>query len=226
MTLVLVFLLAVATVALVWLWRNGVMSKPWLESGVVAVQGPGFDAPRLGLGVFLLVIGALFVLFGSAFVMRMELEAWSGFALPPLVWINTALLAAASLLLHGVGRGARTGAGHDWRRDAALAALLTVAFLAGQVLAWRQLSLGGGGLTTGPAASFFYLLSGLHGLHILGGLTALCAALARGRGGRPGPGIGLCTTYWDFMLVVWIGLLVLFMGWANQIAAICRGVLT
>jgi cytochrome c oxidase subunit 3 len=103
-----------------------------------------------------------------------------------------------------------------------------VGFLVGQVLAWRELTMDGGGLTTSPAASFFYLLSGLHGLHILGGLAALWLVMSRqgADGDRLRLGTGLCVAYWDFLLVVWLGLLVLFTGGANRFVEICRGVLT
>ena len=69
-------------------------------------------------------------------------------------------------------------------------------------------------LTGNPANSFFYLLTGLHGLHILGGLVALGARrparLGRGRRrGSSGFGVELCATYWHFLLLVWLGLFVL-----------------
>jgi cytochrome c oxidase subunit III len=106
--------------------------------------------------------------------------------------------------------------------------MATSGFLIGQLLAWRELTMAGDGLATGPAASFFYLLSGLHGLHIVGGLAALGLVVARGAVGthRLTLSTGLCVVYWDFLLVVWVGLLVLFMGWANQFVDICRGILT
>ena len=71
------------------------------------------------------------------------------------------------------------------------------------------------------------MLSGLHGLHILGGLGALALVLARGGDARRlKAGMALCAAYWDFLLIVWLGLLVLFLGWANQLVDICRAVLT
>jgi cytochrome c oxidase subunit 3 len=86
----------------------------------------------------------------------------------------------------------------------------------------------GDGLATGPGASFFFLLSGLHGLHIIGGLAALALVVSQAarEPGRAGAGTALCVTYWDFLLVVWLGLMILFMGWANQLVDICRNILT
>lgn len=227
MTVVLVFVAAVVTVAVLWLLREGVTSKPWLETGLAGGPSAPVEAGPAGLTVFLVVVGALFALFGSAFVMRMDLEPWAAFSLPAIAWANTLWLVLASILLHLAARAERDGDGPDLRIDAALAGLATLAFLAGQIEAWRAVAQAGGGLTGGPGAAFFYVLSGLHGLHILGGLAALAAIAARGAAWkRPAGGIALCARYWDFLLVVWLGLLVLFLGWANRLVDICRTVLT
>ncbi|MCZ0963471.1 cytochrome c oxidase subunit 3 [Paracoccus benzoatiresistens] len=227
MSIVLAFVVPVIAVAFWWLIRQGVMSKPWLETGLPEAV-PVRSAEHVGLGIFLAVVGCLFALFGSAFVMRMDVGTWSSLRLPPIVWANTAQLVLASLFLHLAFVSAKRGDRAGPRRDMTIAALATVGFLLGQLLAWRELTMEGGGLTTSPAASFFYLLSGLHALHILGGLAALGLVMSRGGadGGRLRLGIGLCVAYWDFLLVVWLGLLVLFLGWANRFVEICRGVLT
>ena len=228
MTVILLFILSVIAVALWWLLRQGMMSKPWLQTGPTLAMGTGQSTERVGLGIFLVVIGGLFALFGSAFVMRMETEAWSSLTLPPIIWANTVLLILASLCLHMAVSAARRGDRQGLRRAATIAALATTGFLLGQLLAWRALTMGGDGLTTGPAASFFYMLSGLHGLHILGGLGALGLVATQSGADldRLKPGLGLCVTYWDFLLIVWAGLLVLFLGWANQFADLCRALVT
>lgn len=230
MTIILAFILSVVALSFWWLLRQGVMTKPWLQTGLVEdiVIGPVFPIERVGLGIFLVVVGALFALFGSAFVMRMDLEIWAQLSLPWAVWVNTLLLVLASVLFHRGKRAAALGDLRSLRRCMASGGLLTLGFLVGQLLVWDALQGTGDGLTSGPAASFFYLLSGLHGLHILGGIVALGVVMA-----RPDPpparltlNTGLCTTYWDFLLVVWLGLLLLFIGWANQLLDICRTILT
>jgi cytochrome c oxidase subunit III len=230
MTVILVFIVSAIVVALWWLVRQGLMTKPWLATGVAPVlqTGPGLSVQHAGLGIFLVVVGGLFALFGSAFVMRMDTEAWLSLTLPPIIWANTVQLILASLFLHMAYNAARRGDQQGLHRAAVVASLATLGFLIGQLLAWRDMTMGGDGLTTGPAASFFYILSGLHGLHILGGLGAL-GLVAMRRQTNPGrltQGVGLCATYWDFLLIVWAGLLVLFLGWANQFVDICRGLLT
>jgi cytochrome c oxidase subunit 3 len=230
MSVVLAFIVGVIALAFWWLLRQGILSKPWLETGPSpSVEVPrGGSIERVGLGIFLVVVGCLFALFGSAFVMRMDLEAWSSLSLPPIVWANTVQLILASVFLRLAVASARRGDVVGQRRDTAVAALATAGFVVGQLLAWRELVMDGEGLATGPAASFFYLLSGLHGLHILGGLAALGLVVSRSARDmrRLAAGTRLCATYWDFLLIVWLGLMVLFLGWANRLVDICRGILT
>lgn len=230
MSVILAFIVGVIAVSFWWLYTQGIMSKPWLETGPPPQldTAPKRPIERVGLGIFLVVVGALFALFGSAFVMRMDEEAWWSLEIPPIVWANTVQLILASVFLHLSAAAARRGDAQGMRRDALIAVLATVAFLVGQLLAWRELTMAGDGLATAPAASFFYLLSGLHGLHIIGGLAALGLVFARAGGdaARQKLTTGLCVTYWDFLLVVWLGLLLLFLGWANELVDICRGILT
>ena len=81
-------------------------------------------------------------------------------------------------------------------------------------------------MTGNPANSFFYLLTGLHGLHILGGLVALARAAPAAWSGAGSAKLRLrlelCVAYWHFLLFVWLCLLVLFTGWAADFVNICR----
>ena len=82
--------------------------------------------------------------------------------------------------------------------------------LIGQTLAWKQLVAAGYRLSTNPADAFFYLITAVHGLHVLGGLAALGrtgAKLRRGAGAAEmRVAVELCATYWHFLLAVWIAL--------------------
>jgi cytochrome c oxidase subunit 3 len=88
-------------------------------------------------------------------------------------------------------------------------------------------------LSSNPANSFFYLITGLHGLHILGGLIALTRTTLRAwNTDEPEDvrtSVQLCTVYWHFMLIVWLVLFALLAGWADDIAdfaEFCRQLLT
>jgi cytochrome c oxidase subunit 3 len=99
-----------------------------------------------------------------------------------------------------------------WLEEGAAGATV-FAFLIGQLLAWQQLNAGGYYLASNPASTFFYLLTAVHGLHLLGGLIALGRTALRVRGGvdpdRLRLSLELCAMYWHFLLLVWLVLFAL-----------------
>ncbi len=209
------------------------MAKPWLETGVIG-DSRGSDASavraaKTGLLLFLGVAGCLFALFVSAYLIRMGTADWWPMPLPSILWVNTGLLVASSLALQFSKASADRGQLEAARASLAAGAVAALAFLAGQLLAWRELVVAGYGLTGSPANSFFYLISAVHGLHMAGGMVALMRVMARSWREPDMPrlalGIGLCATYWHFMLGVWLVLFALLAGWADDVAAICRQVL-
>ena len=234
MSVILVFLLVIAGVAGWWLSNQRIMSKPWLEQGSVAAF-PGTESglmptAKIGLGVFLAVVGCLFALFASAYFMRMELSDWQALPIPRLLWVNTGVLVLSSVALH-VGVVAVRKDQIDTARLALVTGGLTaLAFLVGQLIAWRELSESGYPLRTNPANSFFYLLTAMHGLHIIGGLIALGRTTAKAWSIVPRErlelSIELCAMYWHFLLFIWLGVLVLISGWAADFITICRQLLT
>lgn len=232
MSVILVFLLVIAGIAGWWLTQQGVMSKPWLEEGAAGSlhDGPRLPTEKIGLVVFLAVVGALFALFASAYFMRMELPDWQALPVSRQLWINTGFLVLSSVALQCAVVAARRG-DVDALRPALLAGGLTaLGFLVGQLLAWRDLAAAGNFLGANPAASFFYLLTGMHGLHILGGLVALGGTTAKAWSGaeqeRLQLSTELCAMYWHFLLFVWLALFVLLAGWAADFIEICRRLVT
>lgn len=230
MSIVLSFVALVAVIALTWLWRQGVAERPWLETGAVTRSPSPGGQPTgpAGLGVFLIVAGGLFALAGSAVTMRMGYADWFEMRLPRVVWAGTALLALSSLALQAAVFAARRNDGPGLARWIGAGAASMAAFLLAQGLAWARMVETGQGLAATPGASFFYLISGLHGLHILGGLVALARVATRLRAG-PGaaaPAVALCAIYWHFLLIVWIAMLAILTGWASDAAALCRAILS
>lgn len=231
MTVIVIFLAVIAVIVLWWSAHHRLASKPWLEVGLLPdARGAGrlpIEPARVGLGVFLGVVGALFSLLISAYFMRMTAADWWATPVPRLLWVNTAALALSSASVEWAKFEARRG-----RSDVMLVALLlglstAVLFIAGQVMAWRELVAAGYVLADNPANSFFYMLTGLHGLHILGGLAVLGRTTAHAFDGRfPRRrlllSLDLCAIYWHFMLFVWLILFALFAGWANDFVDLCR----
>lgn len=232
MNVVLIFLAAIGAVIVWWLAGQRLMSKPWLETGIALPETdrqepPSAPAVKIGLFVFLAVVGALFSLSISAYFMRMAAGDWWATPVPRLLWANTVVL----LLSSGALEWARREARHDRmdRLQLALAAAFALAllFLIGQIQAWRELVSAGYVLADNPANSFFYMLTGLHGLHILGGLAVLGRTTVRVFATEVPPdslrlSVDLSAIYSHFMLAVWLLLFVLFAGWANDFVDLCR----
>lgn len=212
MTIALLFLAVLALAAGWWLARQGLATKPWLETGPMdhaPVRGAvPISAAKLGLGAFMVVAAAAIVLLLSAYSIRMQMADWDPPPRPPLLWANTGVLVLASLALHRASRAAGRG-----EREAVASALLigggaSVLFLLGQLLAWRQLASSGFLPANNPADAFFYLITALHGLHVIGGLVALGRAGTQLRRhdsiDRLRLSVELCAAYWHFLLVAWI----------------------
>jgi cytochrome c oxidase subunit 3 len=234
MSVILVFLLVIAGFAGWWLSHQRLMAKPWLEQGVIGdtigLEGSTLPTAKIGLGVFLAVVGCLFALFTSAYFMRMALSDWQALPLPRVLWFNTGVLVLSSIALQCASIAARRGQIDTVRLGLVTAGLTALAFLIGQLVAWRELTADGYLLTANPANSFFYLITGMHGLHILAGLVGLGRTTAVAwNGARPERlrlSVELCAMYWHFLLFVWLAIFALLAGWAATFIEICRQLLT
>jgi len=175
---------------------------------------PGFlgDVRLFGLWAFLGTVSMLFIGFTSAYMIRRTSVDWRPLQAPGILWANTAALAASSVALQAARRRLREWDLRSVLPWVAVTGALGVLFLGGQVLAWRMLAAQGVFLATNPHSSFFFLLTGLHGLHLLGGLVWFVVVLVRVRrmDYTPGEdGLRLFATYWHFLAVLWAYLLLL-----------------
>jgi cytochrome c oxidase subunit III len=219
MTIGLVFLSVLMAVIVWWLFRQTIKVQPWqaqvaLSEGRRDATTP--PAAKMALWVFLAVATSLFVLFVSAYAMRLNLADWAPLPRPRLLMLNTALLVGASLAMQWTVHAAHHADGDKVRRGLWASGLLTFGFLAGQLFVWKQLNDAGYFLSSSAATAFFYLLTAVHGLHVLGGLVAWARASARAwRGTDPARirlGIELCATYWHYLLAVWVVLYALLVS--------------
>ena len=174
---------------------------------------------RTGVWVGIAAITMSFAAYTSAMLVRQSAAPdWQHFHLPTILYWNTVLLLASSGTLELARRrigpgGAAAGAG---ARSGLLLLWLTLGmglmFVAGQVVAWRELAAQGLFLATGPATSFFYVFTALHALHLLGGVVALAVANRRvqaGAGVRALAALRSASLYWHFMGVLWVYLLLI-----------------
>jgi cytochrome c oxidase subunit 3 len=233
MSVIILFMAGIAAIAGWWLSQQRLTAKPWLEEGLsvdLREESTSFLPPaKIGLGVFLAVVGSLFALFISAYSMRMNMVDWRALPMPRLLWFNTAVLVLSSVALQWALVAARRN-----NIDGVIAGLcaggaFAVTFLVGQLLAWRELSVAGYFLASNPANSFFYLITAVHGLHLTGGLVALGRTTAKVWRGvemtQVRLSVELCAIYWHFLLVVWLVLLGLLTGWTDDFVDICRRLL-
>jgi len=174
------------------------------------------DVLRLGLWMFLSTVAMLFAAFASAYLVRRASSDWAQVELPSTFGLNTLVLSAASAVLEAA-RG--WGMTRRWRASSAGlggAVGLTIGFLGGQVVAWQQLMSQGIFLPDTPHASFLYVLTGAHGVHVAAALLLLTVTtvrtwtgLGRRRFARWAVLMDTTRTFCHFLLAVWLGVLFL-----------------
>ncbi len=167
--------------------------------------------------VFLFAVTMMFAAFSSALIVRKGSSMdWQGFTLPSILYFNTLLLAASSGTLEVARRrvekymtGLRLSSEHP-ARWLYITLGLGLLFVVGQYIAWRQLRAQGLYLATNPSSSFFYLLTAVHAIHVLGGLGALLYVISKlNKTTLRRNTIVATSRYWHFMGVLWIYLIVL-----------------
>jgi cytochrome c oxidase subunit 3 len=206
-----VFLGGLMALVVWWLLKQSINVQPWAAQGSIEDVHAGVlsrPTAKFGLWVFLCVVTSLFALFISAYAMRMHVGDWQPLPKPPLLWLNTAVLILTSVAMQWT-RAAANRAQIDAVKIGLMAGgVLTFTFLAGQLVVWQQLNASGYFVAANPANSFFYLLTALHGVHLLGGLVAWGRTTARVWRGvavrEVRLSVELCTVYWHYLLVVWL----------------------
>jgi cytochrome c oxidase subunit 3 len=168
-----------------------------------------FTALQLGLAAIVMFFMAL----ASSYIVRKGLgNDWQRTPMPAVVWFNTFVLLASSFTIILARRKLERGDRDAFRSWWWLTTGLGLLFLAGQIIAWRQLAAEGMMLATNPSSSFFYLLTAAHGAHLAGGIFALFYVTFRQwKRSRISQATAaeLTSIYWHFMDGLWVFLLVL-----------------
>jgi len=157
----------------------------------------------LGLGA----ITMFFAAFTSAYIVRKGLSNdWQTTMIPAILWPNTLVLLASSLVLEKARRCI-----DNWNRFNLwwlIGSGLGLTFLVGQIWAWQQLVDQGVYVNTNPSSSFFYLFTGTHGIHLLGGIIALLYISWRVWNSKAATSertaVGVTVLYWHFMDGLWV----------------------
>jgi len=164
----------------------------------------------IGLGGILMFFMALV----SAYIVRKGLpnNAWIPLQIPRILWLNTLVLIGSSFTLAHARKLLLAGETSRFRHWWNVTTILGVLFLAGQILAWRELVREGVYLSTNPSSSFFYVFTAAHGLHLLGGVMALLlVAIRPTRKLTRGTATEVVSMYWHFMDGLWVFLFLLLL---------------
>ena len=184
----------------------------------VAVRSAADGASRSGVWVAIFAITMSFAAFTSALFVREGSAAvdWTHLVLPPILYANTMVLLLGSVTLVMASRAVNA---HSLLDSHAMKTVmgwliatlaLGLLFIAGQYEAWRQLAAQGLFLSTNPNSSFFYVFTGMHILHLLGGIAALVYLIGQLVGSHSTfrrAAFHNTAIYWHFMGVLWLYLL-------------------
>jgi len=189
------------------------------DPGDRGVPGAGLFALR-----FLLVsISMLFVTIGFAYHERAKAPAhWQHIHIPRLLWLSTALILASTWTLELARAAFERKNSLRYARWLELTAAIGVAFLASQVFALRELAGQGIYLRNNPHSSLFYVLTGAHGLHLIGGIAALVYLLIKASVRpevvlfdfrRQRSRAAAAALYWHFLAGIWLCLFLALLFW-------------
>jgi cytochrome c oxidase subunit III len=187
---------------------------------------------RIGMWLALAAILMMFAALTSAYVFRSTRaqQEWQTFAVPRMLWVSTFLILASSGTFEAARRAEHSGRYDVYRRWLLVSLLLGFGFLVSQLLAWRELVGQGIYLATNPHSSFFYLLTGLHALHLFGGILGLSYLAIRvrretnavaavtatntvNRDRKRRASVDAIGLYWHFMDGLWVYLFALLFLW-------------
>ena len=188
--------------------------KPWLPSqekkdNLHTGKSFEFDSSRVALICFLGSITALFSLFFVAYVGRMAYGDWRVLPEPPLLWINTAVLIISSILFQKAKNLANKFMFKNAKYYLMAAGLTAVLFIAGQFKVWDELTSYGYFVDSNASFAFFYMLTGLHMFHMLGGLVVWTWSMTQINKTdlsyrKLKSTIGSTAIYWHYLLAVWL----------------------
>ena len=187
--------------------------KPWEPSQAMIDNEHdgktlGLSKANLGVRTVMVVSTVIFSLFVVSYSDRMLVHDWKSLSEPWLLWINTVILIFTSIVFHKTKVLSDQNKFEKAKNGLLLVGFLTFAFVMGQLLVWQHYVNIGQYASTNPANAFFYVLTALHGLHVLGGLYFWAKVTTQlfkesYNISKIKHNIELCAIYWHFLLIVW-----------------------
>jgi len=201
--------------------RAATEGRPYKKYMNVALNTdtPTGNRYRIGMLVTLASIAMLFTSLSSAYIVRSgAMTDWFPIAVPRVLFGSTALLLLGSVSIEIARRKLKQDLFASYVRYLSLTLVLGLGFLVSQLFAWRQLARQGLYISSHPHSSFFYLLTGAHGVHVAGGLLGLGFVWLRSRRQTVDPArrqgmADAVAIYWHFMDALWIYLFLLLFLW-------------
>ena len=211
MTITLIFLAVIMATVITWLLRQTINTQPWVSNSEAdAASGVSLNTnpQAIGLTTFLAVATSMFALFASAYTIRMTMPDWSPLNEPLVLWVNTGFLILASIAYQWTTSVALNSSIKKIKIGLSASGVFSLLFLVGQFSAWQDLIAQGMYVSTNPAIAFFYVLTAMHGLHLIGGLYVWARSMIKVTQGIESNevirvSVELCTVYWHFLLLVW-----------------------
>jgi cytochrome c oxidase subunit III len=162
--------------------------------------------------LFIITIVMLFASQTSAYLVRRAEGNWKEFEIPVIFFYSTAVLIISSLFMHFAYRAAKRDNFIRLKSFISLCFCFGIAFLIMQYIGWQHLQAQGIYLKGNPAESFYYILTGLHGFHLVSGLCVLTYSFWAAHTMRVHSKnlihIEVSATYWHFLDILWVYLLV------------------
>jgi cytochrome c oxidase subunit III len=183
------------------------------------IPGAGLLAMRLAL----ISITALFVTIGIVYFARSRSSVnWQHIRVPQLLWLSTALILSSSWTLENARRWLNRKDSRRYIRSLTVTMCIGVSFLASQVFALQELVAQGIYLRHNPHSSLFYVVTVVHGFHLLGGMGALCYLMIRASSYPPAvifdyrrqrSRFAVSGLYWHFLTAIWLGIFLCLLLW-------------
>jgi cytochrome c oxidase subunit III len=178
-----------------------------------ARQPLAMNPKKFALWLFMVTVIMLFGAWTSAYIVKRADTGWAEISLPWHFWLNSAVIVASSVTMIVATRAAKRDNIELLKTMMALSAIFGVAFVAGQFLAFEELIMMNAYFTGGNVShSFIYVITGAHGLHVLGGvifmLVTLVSVFRAKIHSKSMDTLEMCATYWHFLGFLWLYLFV------------------
>lgn len=176
----------------------------------------GMNPKKFALWLFMVSVIMIFGALTSAYIVRQAEGNWLDFEMPTMFWITSALILASSVTMHWAYLSAKRDNKEMTKVAMVITVVLGFGFLIGQWLGWNELVANGiylvGRESSGVSGSFMYVISGLHGVHVISGVIFLLVVLVNvfrlKIHSKKLSQIEMCTTYWHFLDGLWLYLFV------------------